>query len=308
MIDAYKNPFVVGMDGGGTKTKVCVMDLEGREVDVLFGGGMNINGLGREGVLRNMAAIFAELKERGAEWKQMKSLCIGAAGISNPDLLDTLKESVKAAGIEQEPIILGDHHAALYGAHGRGKGMILIAGTGSMCFGLDGQGGEARTGGRGYLIDDEGSGYALGRDVLSAIAYAEDGRIPPTCMREAVFNQLGIDNINDMIKFVYADTTGKKEIAALAPNIMLGLAAGEKVAFDAMEKAAEKLAEMVGPVVEKLQMQNGELAFCGSVITKNEVVIEKLKSKLKAKYPELKCIQPKMDAAFGSALRALEEV
>ena len=121
-------------------------------------------------------------------------------------------------------------------------------------------------------------------------------------------NQLGIDNINDMIKFVYADTTGKKEIAALAPNIMLGLAAGEKVAFDAMEKAAEKLAEMVGPVVEKLQMQNGELAFCGSVITKNEVVIEKLKSKLKAKYPELKCIQPKMDAAFGSALRALEEV
>ena len=63
MIEAYKKPYVVGMDGGGTKTKVCVMDLDGREVDVLFGGGMNINGLGREGVLRNMAEIFAGLKE-----------------------------------------------------------------------------------------------------------------------------------------------------------------------------------------------------------------------------------------------------
>lgn len=307
MIDAYKKPYVIGMDGGGTKTKICVMDLEGHEIDVLFGGGMNINGLGREGVLRNMASMFTDLKSRSGDWSQMKSLCIGAAGISNPDLRDALLDSVKAADIELEPIILGDHHAALYGAHGQGKGMILIAGTGSMCFGMDGEGGEARTGGRGYLIDDEGSGYALGRDVLSAIAYAEDGRIPPTCMREAVFKQLGIDNINDMIKFVYADTTGKREIAALAPNIMLGLAAGEKVAFDAMEKAAEKLAEMVGPVVEKLQMQKGELAFCGSVITKNEVVIEKLKNKLHAKYPELQCISPKQDAAFGSALRALEE-
>ena len=77
---------------------------------------------------------------------------------------------------------------------------------------------------------------------------------------------------------------------------------------DAIQSELPEIAKAVDMIVEKLQMQNGELAFCGSVITKNEVVIEKLKSKLKAKYPELKCIQPKMDAAFGSALRALEEV
>ncbi len=308
MIDVYKNPYVIGMDGGGTKTKICVMDLERQEVDVLFGGGMNINGLGREGVLRNMAAIFDDLKSRGADWSQLKGLCIGAAGVSNPTLRETLLTSVKEAGIEIEPVIFGDHQAALYGAHGKGQGMILIAGTGSICYGMDGKGGEARTGGWGYLIDDEGSGYALGRDVLSAIVQAEDKRIPPTCMRKAVFEQLGIDNINDLIKFVYAPTTGKKEIAALAPNMMLGLAAGEKVAFESMDKAAEKLTEMVVPVVKKLQMEEGELAFCGSVITKNEVLIEKLKNKLGEKFPQLKCIQPEQDAAYGAALRSLEDI
>lgn len=308
MIDAYKSPYVVGMDGGGTKTKICVMDLQGREVDVLFGGGMNINGLGRQGVLRNMAAMFDDLKSRCGDWSQLKSLCIGAAGVSNPDLRTALLESVKLAGIEIEPIIFGDQHAALYGAHGKGRGIILIAGTGSVCYGMDGKGGEGRTGGWGYLIDDEGSGYALGRDVLSAIVQAEDGRIPPTCMRKPVFEQLGIDNINDMIKFVYADTTGKKEIAALAPNMMLGLDAGEKVALDSMEKAAEKLAEMVAPVARKLQMEDGELAFCGSVITKNDFLIEKLKNKLFGEFPNLKIIQPKQDAAFGAALRCLEEI
>ena len=59
---------------------------------------------------------------------------------------------------EIEPIIFGDQHAALYGAHCQGKGIILIAGTGSVCYGMDGMGGEARAGGWGYLIDDEGSG------------------------------------------------------------------------------------------------------------------------------------------------------
>lgn len=308
MIDAYKNPFVIGMDGGGTKTKVCVMDLEGSEIDVVFGGGMNINGLGREGVLRNMAEIFAEIKNRCGDWSQLKALCIGAAGISNPELREALMLSVKLAGIEVNPVIFGDQHAALYGAHCQGKGIILIAGTGSICFGLDGKGKEARTGGWGYLIDDEGSGYALGRDVLSAIAQAEDGRIPPTCMRKPVFDQLGIDNINGMIKFIYADTTGKKEIAALAIHIMKAYEAGEEAAVASLEKAADKLADMVVPVVRKLKLEEGEIAFCGSVITKNEVVIEKLKNKLKAMFPKLKCIQPKQDAAFGAALRALEEV
>ena len=308
MIDAYKNPFVIGMDGGGTKTKVCVMDLEGSEIDVVFGGGMNINGLGREGVLRNMAEIFAEIKNRCGDWSQLKALCIGAAGISNPELREALMLSVKLAGIEVNPVIFGDQHAALYGAHCQGKGIILIAGTGSICFGLDGKGKEARTGGWGYLIDDEGSGYALGRDVLSAIAQAEDGRIPPTCMRKPVFDQLGIDNINGMIKFIYADTTGKKEIAALAIHIMKAYEAGEEAAVASLEKAADKLADMVVPVVRKLKLEEGEIAFCGSVITKNEVVIEKLKNNLKAMFPKLKCIQPKQHAAFGAALRALEEV
>jgi len=94
----------------------------------------------------------------------------------------------------------------------------------------------------------------------------------------------------------------------LAIHIMKGLEAGEAVAYASIEKAAEKLTEMVVPVVRKLKMEEGELAFCGSVITKNEVVIEKLKNRLKEKFPALQCIQPKQDAAYGAALRSLEEV
>lgn len=308
MNDAYKAPYVIGMDGGGTKTKVCVMNLKGQEVDTLQGGSMNINSLGREGVLHNMAALFDALQERSGDWSHLKAICIGAAGVSNPLTRETLMASVKTAGIRVQPTIFGDHQAALYGAHGKGRGMILIAGTGSICYGMDGKGGEARCGGWGHLIDDEGSGYALGRDVLSAVVQAEDGRIAPTCMRRAVFEQLGIATIQELIQFVYSPSTGKKEIAALAPIVMRGLEAGEDAAYAIIEKAAEKLSKMVFPVAAKLHMETGELAFCGSVITKNDVLIGKLKDKIEAKCPGLHCTEPRRDAAYGAALRSLEDI
>ena len=308
MNNAYNAPFVIGMDGGGTKTRVCVMNQNRQVVDTVLGGSMNINSLGRKGVMGNMAAIFDELKARGADWRHLKGLCIGAAGVSNPLTRETLLASVQDAGIQVPPIIFGDHQAALYGAHGQGRGMILIAGTGSICYGMDGKGGEARTGGWGHLIDDEGSGYALGREVLSAVVQAEDGRIAPTCMRKAVFELLEIETIQELIQFVYSPDTGKKEIAALAPIVMLGLEAGEEAAYAIIDKAANKLAEMVFPVAEKLQMEDGELAFCGSVITKNDVLIKKLKHKIGVKYPGLQCIQPEQDAAYGAALRSLEDI
>lgn len=308
MLTEYNAPFVIGMDGGGTKTKACAADLDGHVFDTVIGASMNINSQGREGVLQNMAAIYQTLQQHGARWENLKALCLGAAGVSNPLTRETLTESALTAGILVTPIIFGDHQAALYGAHGKGKGMILIAGTGSICYGVDGEGREARTGGWGHLIDDEGSGYALGRDILSAVVQAEDGRIPPTCMWEAVKEQLQIHTIQELIQFIYSPSTGKKEIAALAPIIMKGLEAGEEAADAILEKAADKLSKLVVPVAKKLHMEDGELAFCGSIITKNEALISKLTRKVSAVLPNLQCIQPKQDAAVGAVLRSLEDI
>lgn len=304
----YANPFVLGMDGGGTKTKVCAAGLDGQIFDSFLGGSMNINSMGEAGVRQTMADIFGQLKARGADWTHLRGICLAAAGISNPLTRETLTASVLAAGIEKRPVIIGDHQAALYGAHGKGEGMILIAGTGSICYGLNHQGREARAGGFGHLIDDEGSGYALGRDVLSAVVQAEDGRKAPTCMRQAVLEQLGLSSIPELIQYVYSPQTGKKEIAALAPIVMKGLEAGEEAAAEILQKAAGHLAELVFPVAKKLSAEAGELAFCGSVITKNEVLIEMLKSKIQAVYPDLRCIRPRQDAAAGAVLRCLEEI
>lgn len=79
-----------------------------------------------------------------------------------------------------------------------------MAGTGAICCGRDGAGNRTRVGGYGYLIDDGGSGYALGRDILTAVVRAADGRGPATALTQAVFAALGVRSVGEIITWLYA--------------------------------------------------------------------------------------------------------
>lgn len=113
-------------------------------------------------------------------------LCIGSAGISNPDAYNFIQDIIRAGGYTGPLQIVGDQVTALAGALGQPVGTVLIAGTGSICYARTADGREARSGGWGHLIDDEGSAYALGRDILRAVVRAADGRAPATALTELV--------------------------------------------------------------------------------------------------------------------------
>ena len=298
---------VLGFDCGGTKTQVdvvCVTESGTKEIlETFFVGGMNVNSFGKEQVLAHLADAFDHIgKERLAS---VQAIGFGAAGISNPLTQEVFLQGVKDAGCLVKPVLIGDHQAALWGAHGGEDGIILIAGTGSVCCGhrmsKDGFI-EARSGGYGHLIDDEGSGYALGRDVLSAIVRAEDGRIPPTVMKAAVYEQLHISSVQELVGFVYSKDTGKKDIAALAPILELGLQAGEKEAHHILENASEELASLVVTVANNLGLSEGPLSFFGSVLTRNQYVRDLTAELIIQRMPGMRICPPKYDAAFGAAL------
>ena len=314
--------YVLGFDCGGTKTGVRLASLA--EVPVteeeFSVGGMNVNSFGREEVLEHLVSAYEQI---GAErLSKVRAICYGAAGISNPltreVFLEGTRRSYVLMGLDPRkaplPLLIGDHQAALYGAHGGKDGMILIAGTGSICCGHAREGGEdgpmleARCGGYGHLIDDGGSGYALGRDVLSLMVRAEDGRIPPTAMRRPVFEQLGIDSVQELIRFVYDPSTGKKDIAALAPALETGLAAGAKAALEVLEKEAGELAELVVPVARSLKLEEGYLTFCGSVLLKSSRMAEAVRKQLSERLPGVKTVPARYDAAFGACLAALRQL
>ena len=154
--------FTAGIDGGGTKTTVECRDAQGAVLCRKTFGAFNLNSIGEDafrGLLAEITGFFSGLGGCGA-------LCIGAAGVSNSRVRELTAEAVGQAGIRRWRLA-GDHETALYGALAGGPGCALIAGTGSICCGRNAAGGFARAGGWGHLIDDGGSGYALGRDALA---------------------------------------------------------------------------------------------------------------------------------------------
>ena len=296
-----------GWDGGGTKTEVCILDGEGKLLAKRVFGPLNPNGTDPERVRETVREAVEFMRSQPGGEAACGGTVIGAAGMSNLETRRLLKEALEEAGWHREIRLEGDQTIALAGAVD-GPGAILIAGTGAICCGRDPEGNPFRVGGYGYLIDDGGSGYAIGRDILTAAVRAFDGRGRPTLLSRLAAERLGIDpsEIQRMITWLYAPDTGKKEIASLAPLLTEALGQGDETARKIARKAAADLAELVITGWRKSRMDSGELAVTGSILTRIPEVREETERLIHAAFPRIRILPPRRTPAEGAARMALE--
>lgn len=300
--------YVLGLDGGGTKTTACAVGLDGRELFSFRGGALNYNSIPALALEQNISGLLAQVAAKAGGLDACRAVCVGAAGVGNPSAGQALRAAFTGCGYTGPILVRGDHEIALAGALLKRVGAVLISGTGSICFGRNEKGEEHRTGGRGHLIDDEGSGYAAGRYVLSAAVRACDGRCGETILKKLVFSRLDAFCAEDIVQFVYAPETGKKEIASFAPVLTDACERGDPEALAICGRLVFELAELAAPVVETLGLEEAELAFSGSILEKDKFIRNGLEKKLHGKYPSLQFVQPKCPAARGAALLALESL
>lgn len=178
--------YAIGLDGGGTKTEVAMLSAQGETIY-----------MGRLGPLNPVSypdspAKIAEELARFID-ADCAAICVACAGAADKAKAEGVKRAMD--GIFAGPVFVRtDGENSLYTALGERDGVALISGTGSICYAQKG-GATARSGGRGHVLDDAGSAYAIGRDILSAVIRASDGRGEPTALSEAVFELCGTDDI-----------------------------------------------------------------------------------------------------------------
>ncbi len=298
-----------GWDGGGTKTEVCVLNDAGEIMTGESFGPLNPNGSSREQVMRTIHDAMDWMKTLPGGLDACGRLVVGSAGINNRDTAVMLKEGIREAGWRKDYLLTGDQDIALYGAVS-GTGAILIAGTGAICCGRTPEGKKFRVGGNGHLIDDEGSGYAIGRDILAAVIRAFDGRIEPTVLGGMVTETLKVppDDIQGIITWLYSPKTGKKEIASLARLLPDALRQHDAAAFRIAGKAAEELSALVIAGWKKNGMTEGELAMAGSILQKVPAIRNLVEAQIHAYFPNIQMISPRHSPAFGAASMARENV
>ena len=289
--------FAAGVDGGGTRTTVECRTMEGAALCREVFGPFNLNSVGEERFTALLEEIAAFLGKTG----ECAALCIGAAGVSNPRVRELTARVMDGVCPWR---LAGDHEIALHGAHSGGPGLALIAGTGSICCGKNERGEAVRAGGWGHLIDDGGSGYALGRDLLSAVVRQWDGRGEETALTRLLLARLEIETPQELVAYVYGGD--KSRVASLAPLAGQAAAQGDRTALDIYARNGAELGELVLAAAKRLGMETGEVALLGGLLTRDGRLREALAAWLAERAPGLRCIEPRQDAAAGAAMLALE--
>lgn len=290
--------FAAGIDGGGTKTTAQLRALNGNILCQRSFGAFNLNSIGAERFAALLDEITVWLRAQG----ECVSLCIGGAGISNREVKRLVGEAMERAGLPCWRLV-GDQEIALYGALEGNPGCALIAGTGSICFGRNEAGESARAGGWGHLIDDGGSGYALGRDALEILVRSWDGRQAPAILTKLLENA-GLNTREALIDRVYGGD--KSRVAAYAPMVEQAAALGDETALTILRCNAAKLGQLVQAVTKALNMETGEAALLGGLLTNDTILRRETVAWLNRELPRMTPVHPRQDAVSGAALMALE--
>jgi N-acetylglucosamine kinase len=244
--------YVIGIDAGGTKTVGLLADETGKVLAEVRGSGANLQTHGELEVEK----VFDEIMEALRQGRTISAVGLGIAGVDRPHDEAVIRGILRRLGHRETARVVNDAAIALVAGAPEGRGIVVLAGTGSIAYGLDGTGKSARSGGYGFLLADEGSGYWLGHQALRSTVRAADGRGPATRLAPLVFEAMEVTSVSELVPRVYEKGLPKHRIAALAPLVQRARDEGDEVAAALVEGGARELALAARAVARQLDFGN----------------------------------------------------
>lgn len=309
MTDPANARYILGIDGGGTKTQAVIVDEHGRLLGVGLGGPANYDAVGIDAAQANIAqAVAAARQAAGIAVQPFASAFLGMAGVVSVHDHQIVRGIADRLALADVVGVDHDCRIALAGGLTGRPGIVLIAGTGSSCFGINVQGEGWRSGGWGHLIADEGSSYWLGVEAMRMAVMAYDGRSGPTTLTERVMQALSITEMNAIMHRIYVPGLSKHEIAALAPLVIEAARDGDKIAGGLLRQSANDLADCVAAVARKLDLGKApELVLVGGLLRAGEIFVSLLREAVLVRLPGCRIQWPELPPALGACLLALQQ-
>ncbi len=249
----HRSMHVLGIDAGGTKTVGLLADETGQVLAEVRGSGANLQTHGELEVEK----VFDDIVEALAQGRTISAVGLGIAGVDRPHDEAVIRGILRRLGHRENVRVVNDAAIALVAGAPDGVGIVVLAGTGSISYGQDRAGANARSGGFGFLLADEGSGYWLGHQALRATVRAADGRGPETRIMPIVFEALEVSSVSELVPRVYEKGLPKHRIAALASVVQRAHDEGDAVAAALIESGARELALAARAVERQIHLGDG---------------------------------------------------
>jgi glucosamine kinase len=295
---------VIGVDAGGSRTRVSVSDSDGETIATAEREGAAV----RPGEIERSASIIASavrdaLLTVHPSFGAPRALCAGVAGVGREAERRALSEALMSLTLADDVMVVTDAEIALADAFGDEAGIVLIAGTGSIAHGRGPTGVLERVGGWGPSIGDEGGGLWIARRALSVVTAATDGREPDTSLVGAV----EVDEVEALIPWAASATVS--QIASLAPVVVASAEAGDLRANALLGLAAEELVLHVRTLARSLFQDERaavQVALGGGLLEPGSALRRRVEHRLKSAVPGSKVHPAAIVAVRGAVRRAMQ--
>jgi N-acetylglucosamine kinase-like BadF-type ATPase len=298
---------VLGIDAGGTKTVCYLADADGRVVGEGRGGGANLQAHGELEVEKVLHGVIDQAI--GDRVLVPAAVCLGVAGVDRPEDDRTVRDIMRRLGFRKHMLIVNDALIALVAGVGDEPGVVLIAGTGSIAYGVNEAGYAARAGGWGFVLGDEGSGYWIGRQALAAVVRESDGRGPRTQLTPLVLEHFKLARVDGLVRAVYDQGLNRQSVAALGPVVDKARAAGDVVAAEILNKAGAELTRAASSVITRLDMRGRTFrtVLGGSMFKVIPWLVEDVTRRIADVAPRATVARLGVEPASGAVRLALKE-
>ncbi|MGI6108034.1 MAG: BadF/BadG/BcrA/BcrD ATPase family protein [Lachnospiraceae bacterium] len=306
--------YYTGLDVGGTSGRVLFEGTDGKKIGSFEGIGcaFNTDGpvIGKEKYSRLMREALGTFSLRA---KDCAGVCAAASGVDSPKQADSLRDIFASIGFAPDRVIvLNDCEVFLYLTDE--PSMVVISGTGSVCYGRNRAGQVFRTGGWNHILSDEGSAFWIGLQAVRAAAETMDGRRKADSLREKICGICGFSTLEEADVWTTEHLNDKRTVGKLSAAVGKLAEEGDSESAAILRDAADQVFRLVQDTFRKMYPQGRDeeekpvrLWLWGSVCVKNPVFQNRLRERAAADLPVLNPAvpeQPALETALRTAVNS----
>ena len=297
----------IGVDVGGTTTRVVVAAANGHVVGRELGPGANLWSSGASVVETVTTAIEAAISDTDRSTVEHGVIAMAGGGSEDPKVLKGLAGSWAKLGLHGTPSIVDDVVTSYAAGTVASHGLVLAVGTGAVAARISNWMIRKRAGGHGWLVGDEGSGVWLGTEAVRAALRGLDGRGPRTALVDAIVESLdaagtdAVDTSQRIVRAVY--TNPPAHLGRFAPIVARAYADGDPVATALVEEASQHLLESLRAVADDHPQV---LVLAGSIVTAARPIADRVRDEATASWPGIVVVDARSGEAGAVALAIAE--
>ncbi|MFD2044912.1 N-acetylglucosamine kinase [Ornithinibacillus salinisoli] len=304
--------YVLGIDGGGTKTKGVISNSKGEILAEATVGATNPNSVAKPDLELELAKLIETLYLHNRElFPQIKRVFAGMSGVDHITARKGMEQVISKVLPNSIPVTVhNDAITALYSGTFGKPGIVQIGGTGSITFGLNKDGNLERVGGWGYLLGEKGSGYALGSQGLEAAFSAYDGLGSRTELTRLFQDHFNVEKLPDIIHSIYQAKNQKERIASLSKLVVEAADTGDSVSQKIIENNASYIGKAIVCLINRLFSSMEEVVpvvLTGGLFNRLDLFQGGMEQEFQLHGRKVKLIKPKIEPVGGAVVAALLE-